>query len=135
MAISRYVSLPEKKDMLFQMLQWMPGQGYVADSATRNLILKNSHLFGRQQIAEILSKQHMISKAYGRTSGPKLDVLVLKALVAACTRALETSASPASSGCWKTDWYASSFEQMCVRTRCWSLYLAVFLSCFLLYVS
>ncbi|CAN6543198.1 unnamed protein product [Malus baccata var. baccata] len=63
MAISRYVSLPEKKDMLFQMLQWMPGQGYVADSATRNLILKNSHLFGRQQIAEILSKQHMISKA------------------------------------------------------------------------
>jgi hypothetical protein len=41
----------------------MPGQGYVVDSSTRNLILKNSHLFGRQLIAEILSKQHMTSKA------------------------------------------------------------------------
>ncbi|TQD93888.1 hypothetical protein C1H46_020502, partial [Malus baccata] len=57
-----YFSLPEK-DMLFQMLRWMPGQGYVADSATRNPISNSSHLFGRQQIAEMLSKQHMILKA------------------------------------------------------------------------
>ncbi|KAL6297498.1 hypothetical protein ACE6H2_005640 [Prunus campanulata] len=63
MAISRYIALPEKKELLIQMLLWMPGQGYVVDSATRNLILKNSHLFGRQHIADVLSKQHMISKA------------------------------------------------------------------------
>lgn len=63
MAISRYISDPDKKDLLLQLLQWMPGQGYIVDSSTRNLILKNSHLFGRQQIAEMLSKQHMISKA------------------------------------------------------------------------
>ncbi|RDY01840.1 Pentatricopeptide repeat-containing protein, chloroplastic, partial [Mucuna pruriens] len=58
MAVSRYLGQPEKKDLLLQLLQWMPGQGYVVDSSTRNLILKNSHLFGRQLIAEVLSKQH-----------------------------------------------------------------------------
>ncbi|KDP38874.1 hypothetical protein JCGZ_05031 [Jatropha curcas] len=63
MAVSRYITQPEKKDLLLQLLQWMPGQGYVVDSSTRNLILKNSHLFGSQLIAEILSKHHMKSKA------------------------------------------------------------------------
>ncbi|XP_062177990.1 pentatricopeptide repeat-containing protein At1g10910, chloroplastic isoform X2 [Alnus glutinosa] len=63
MAISRYIALPEKKELLLQLLQWMPSQGYVVDSSTRNDILKNSHLFGRQLIAEILSKQHKVSKA------------------------------------------------------------------------
>ncbi|XP_062030038.1 pentatricopeptide repeat-containing protein At1g10910, chloroplastic isoform X2 [Rosa rugosa] len=63
MAISRSISDPDKKDLLLQLLQWMPGQGYTVDSSTRNLILKNSHLFGRHHIAEMLSKQHMISKA------------------------------------------------------------------------
>ncbi|KAF3969533.1 hypothetical protein CMV_006687 [Castanea mollissima] len=63
MAISRYIDQPEKKELLLQLLQWMPGQGYVVDSSTRNLILQNSQLFGRQLIAEILSKQHMVSKA------------------------------------------------------------------------
>ncbi|XP_060964504.1 pentatricopeptide repeat-containing protein At1g10910, chloroplastic [Cannabis sativa] len=63
MAISRYIMKPEKKDLLIQLLQWMSPHGYAVDSCTRNLILKNSHLFGRQLIAEILSKQHTISKA------------------------------------------------------------------------
>ncbi|XVF67700.1 hypothetical protein PTKIN_Ptkin10aG0142700 [Pterospermum kingtungense] len=63
MAVSRYVAEPEKKELLLQLLQWMPGQGYVVDSSTRNLILKNSELLGRQLTAEILSKQHMMSKA------------------------------------------------------------------------
>lgn len=62
-AISRYLKETKKKDLLFQLLQWMPGQGYIVDAPTRNLILKNSHLFGRQTIAELLSKQHMVSKA------------------------------------------------------------------------
>lgn len=61
MAISRYVDQPEKKELLLQLLEWMPGQGYVVDPSTRNLILKNSHLFGRQRTAEILSKQHIVS--------------------------------------------------------------------------
>ncbi|XWS54889.1 hypothetical protein CRYUN_Cryun10bG0128500 [Craigia yunnanensis] len=61
-AVSRYLAQPEKKELLLQLLQWMPGQGYVVDSSTRNLILKNSELFGRQLTAEILSKQHMMSK-------------------------------------------------------------------------
>ncbi|KAI9397242.1 hypothetical protein POPTR_003G019000v4 [Populus trichocarpa] len=63
MAVSRYIAQPEKKDLLLQLLQWMRGQGYVVDSSTRNLILKNAHLFGQQFIAEILSKKHMMSKA------------------------------------------------------------------------
>jgi len=58
-AVSRYLDEPEKKDLLLHLLQWMPGQGYVVDSSTRNLILKNSHLFGRQLIAEVLSKQRV----------------------------------------------------------------------------
>ncbi|KAK8626832.1 hypothetical protein V6N13_134462 [Hibiscus sabdariffa] len=62
MAISRYIAQPEKKELLLQLLQWMPGQGYVVDSTTRNLILKNSELLGRQLTAEILSKQHIASK-------------------------------------------------------------------------
>lgn len=57
MAVSRYIEQPEKKDLLLHLLQWMTGQGYVVNSSTRNLILKNSHLFGRQLIAEVLSKQ------------------------------------------------------------------------------
>ncbi|KAJ7002681.1 pentatricopeptide repeat-containing protein [Populus alba x Populus x berolinensis] len=63
MAVSRYIAQPEKKNLLLQLLQWMRGQGYVVDSSTRNLILKNAHLFGQQRIAEILSKKHMMSKA------------------------------------------------------------------------
>ncbi|XP_057978116.1 pentatricopeptide repeat-containing protein At1g10910, chloroplastic [Malania oleifera] len=63
MATTRYIAHPEKKELLLQLLQWMPGQGYLVDSSTRNLILKNSHLFGRQLVAEVLSKQHKISKA------------------------------------------------------------------------
>ncbi|XP_019251974.1 PREDICTED: pentatricopeptide repeat-containing protein At1g10910, chloroplastic isoform X2 [Nicotiana attenuata] len=62
MAISRYVSKPEKKELLLQLLEWMSGQGYVIDSSTKNLILKNSHLFGHQLIAESLSKQLVVSK-------------------------------------------------------------------------
>ncbi|CAH2038321.1 unnamed protein product [Thlaspi arvense] len=58
-AISRYIAQADKKELLLQLLQWMPGQGYVVDSSTRNLILKNSNLFGRQLIAEILSKHHV----------------------------------------------------------------------------
>lgn len=62
MATSRYVSKPEKKELLLQLLEWMSGQGYVIDPSTRNLILKNSHLFGHQLIAESLSKQLVVSK-------------------------------------------------------------------------
>lgn len=61
-AVSRYLEETQKKDLLLQLLQWMPGQGYFVDSSTRNLILKNAHLFGRQTIAELLSKQHIVSK-------------------------------------------------------------------------
>ncbi|XP_027330139.1 pentatricopeptide repeat-containing protein At1g10910, chloroplastic [Abrus precatorius] len=63
MAVSRYLGHPDKKDLLLHLLQWMPGQGYVVNSSTRNLILKNSHLFGRQLIAEVLSKQQIKLKA------------------------------------------------------------------------
>lgn len=61
-AISRYVEQPEKKDMLTQLLQWMPGQGYSVSSSTRNLILKHLHLFDRRITAEILSRHQMMSK-------------------------------------------------------------------------
>ncbi|KAF9608418.1 hypothetical protein IFM89_009784 [Coptis chinensis] len=62
MAVSRYIEEPEKKDLLLQLLHWMTGQGYVVDPASRNLVLKNADLFGRHLIAEILSKQHKMSK-------------------------------------------------------------------------
>lgn len=62
MAISRYIGQPEKKELLVQLLQWMPGHGYAVESSTENQILKNSH-FGRQLITEILSKHHLVSKA------------------------------------------------------------------------
>ncbi|KAJ8645059.1 hypothetical protein MRB53_006807 [Persea americana] len=61
-AIARYIAQPEKKELLLHLLQWMIGQGYAVDSTTRNLLLKNSQLFGRQLIAEILSKQQAMSK-------------------------------------------------------------------------
>ncbi|TKY71348.1 Pentatricopeptide repeat-containing protein [Spatholobus suberectus] len=67
MAVSRYLGQPGKKDLLLHLLQWMPGQGYMVDSSTRNLILKNSHLFGRQLIAEVLSKQQVKLKHKNRT--------------------------------------------------------------------
>ncbi|CAI0375804.1 unnamed protein product [Linum tenue] len=62
-AISRYIAEPEKKDLLIHLLKWMPGQGYAVNSSTRNVILKNSHLFGRHLIGEILSKQRQLSKS------------------------------------------------------------------------
>ncbi|XP_072995327.1 pentatricopeptide repeat-containing protein At1g10910, chloroplastic [Typha latifolia] len=62
-AISRYIRKLDKKELLLQLLEWMSGQGYCVDSLSRNLLLKNSHLFGpKQLIAEILSKQKMISR-------------------------------------------------------------------------
>ncbi|KAK9096045.1 hypothetical protein Sjap_021542 [Stephania japonica] len=55
-AISRYIRESEKKERLLQLLHWMRGQGYKVDSSSRNLLLKNSHLFGRHVIAETLSR-------------------------------------------------------------------------------
>ncbi|RVW43515.1 Pentatricopeptide repeat-containing protein, chloroplastic [Vitis vinifera] len=66
MAVTRYIAEPEKKELLLHLLQWMPGQGYVVDSSTRNMILKNSHLFGRQLIAEIRRNQLNRIKVHGR---------------------------------------------------------------------
>ncbi|GER26731.1 pentatricopeptide repeat-containing protein [Striga asiatica] len=63
LAISRYIEHPEKKELLFHLLQWMPGQGFPVDSSTRDLIVKNSHLFGRHSLAELLSKHHAVLKA------------------------------------------------------------------------
>ncbi|KAL5704343.1 hypothetical protein ACHQM5_022785 [Ranunculus cassubicifolius] len=62
LAISRYIDEPEKKELLLQLLHWMTGQGYVVDSSSRNLLLKNSDLFGRHLISEALSKQHKMLK-------------------------------------------------------------------------
>ncbi|XP_020701892.1 pentatricopeptide repeat-containing protein At1g10910, chloroplastic-like [Dendrobium catenatum] len=60
-AISRYIGKPEKKGLLLSLLKWMQTHGYVVDSSSRNLLLKNSHLFGQKQvIAEILSKQYVL---------------------------------------------------------------------------
>ncbi|GAB4848140.1 hypothetical protein Ancab_002806 [Ancistrocladus abbreviatus] len=63
MAILRYVGQPEKKELLLQLLQWMPTHGYVVDSSTRNLILKNARTYGHHFIAEILTRQHAIVRA------------------------------------------------------------------------
>ncbi|KAL8137827.1 hypothetical protein V2J09_003828 [Rumex salicifolius] len=52
LAVSRYIAQPEKKDLLLQFLKWMQNHGYMVDSATRTLILKNSH---HQLIEEMLS--------------------------------------------------------------------------------
>ncbi|XP_071931215.1 uncharacterized protein [Coffea arabica] len=71
MAISRYVEDSEKKDLLLQLLKWMPGQGYSVDSSTRNLILKKSHLYGCQIVAELLSKQQVVSKTKSRRTRTK----------------------------------------------------------------
>ncbi|KAJ7968073.1 Pentatricopeptide repeat-containing protein [Quillaja saponaria] len=68
LAILRYIEQPDKKDLLLQLLLWMPGHGYTVDSTTRNLILKNSHLLGRQLIAEVLSKQQMMFRSTINTS-------------------------------------------------------------------
>ncbi|KAL6494521.1 hypothetical protein OROGR_031321 [Orobanche gracilis] len=62
MAISRYIEQPEKKELYFHLLQWMPGQGFPVDSSTRDLILENAHLFGRHSIAELLSKHYTVLK-------------------------------------------------------------------------
>lgn len=63
LAISRYLGKPEKKELLLSLLKWMQTHGYVVDSASRNLLLKKSHIFGQKQlIAEILSKQHVSRK-------------------------------------------------------------------------
>ncbi|XP_027113136.1 pentatricopeptide repeat-containing protein At1g10910, chloroplastic-like isoform X1 [Coffea arabica] len=71
MAISRYVEDSEKKDLLLQLLKWMPGQGYSVDSSTRNLILKKSHLYGCQIVAELLSKQQVVSITKSRRTRTK----------------------------------------------------------------
>ncbi|CAA6666113.1 unnamed protein product [Spirodela intermedia] len=58
-AISRYIARPEKEELLLHLLKWMPGQGYTLNSSSRDLLLKNSHLFGqRQLIAEILAQRN-----------------------------------------------------------------------------
>ncbi|GFP99192.1 pentatricopeptide repeat-containing protein at1g10910 chloroplastic [Phtheirospermum japonicum] len=62
MAISRYIEEPEKKELLFHLLQWMPGQGFPVDSSSRTLLLKSSHLFGQHSISESLSKHYMVLK-------------------------------------------------------------------------
>lgn len=67
LAISRYIAQPEKKELLLDLLQWMPRHGYVVDSSTRNLILKNSNLYGHQIVAEMLSKQHAMAKTSNLT--------------------------------------------------------------------
>ncbi|KAG2589399.1 pentatricopeptide repeat-containing protein At1g10910, chloroplastic-like [Panicum virgatum] len=66
-AIQRYIRKPDKKHLLLCLLDWMTGQGYSVDSSSRNLLLKNAQLFGRNQlIAEILSKQQTASRTIGQ---------------------------------------------------------------------
>lgn len=65
LAISCYISKPDKKELLLQLLKWMTIQGYAVDSETRNRILKNSHLYGNRVINEILSKHHPAARAKG----------------------------------------------------------------------
>ncbi|KAK4491246.1 hypothetical protein RD792_001980 [Penstemon davidsonii] len=62
MGISRYIDQSEKKDLLFHLLEWMPGQGYAVDSSTRSLILKNSDFLGRHYIEDLLSKHYTVLK-------------------------------------------------------------------------
>lgn len=62
MAVSRFIILPEKKELLLQLLQWMSGHGYAIDLSTRDLILKNSRFFGHELIKETLSKHQSILK-------------------------------------------------------------------------
>ncbi|KZV30370.1 pentatricopeptide repeat-containing protein chloroplastic [Dorcoceras hygrometricum] len=62
MAVSRYIKQSEKKDLLLHLLQWMPGHGYAVDLSARNLILENSHLFGRQLVTELMSKHYAVFK-------------------------------------------------------------------------
>ncbi|KAG0485073.1 hypothetical protein HPP92_008950 [Vanilla planifolia] len=63
MAISRFIEKPKKKDLLLHLLKWMESHGYVVDSTSRNLLLKNSHIFGQKKLlAEMLSKQHVNSR-------------------------------------------------------------------------
>ncbi|PKA56305.1 Pentatricopeptide repeat-containing protein [Apostasia shenzhenica] len=65
-AISRYIAKPEKIELLLHLLKWMEGHGFVVDSSSRNLLLKNSHIFGQKHlIAEILSRQHVMSRKLG----------------------------------------------------------------------
>lgn len=71
-SLRKYITLhskPEKKELFLQLLKWMPGQGNAIDSSTRNLILKNSHLFGHQLTAVSLSKQLVMSKKGETTQG------------------------------------------------------------------
>ncbi|PKI74837.1 hypothetical protein CRG98_004609 [Punica granatum] len=65
MAVSRYIVLPEKKDLLLKLLHWMPEQNYSIDSSTRALILKNSHFFGGGLIKEALSNHRRVPKTVG----------------------------------------------------------------------
>lgn len=62
MAVSRFIVLPEKKELLLQLLQWMSGHGYAIDLSTRDLILKNSRFFGDELIKETLSKHRLSLK-------------------------------------------------------------------------
>jgi hypothetical protein len=39
MVVSRYIAQPEKKELLLQLLQWMPSQGYVVDSSSHFVLL------------------------------------------------------------------------------------------------
>ncbi|CAL9186201.1 pentatricopeptide repeat-containing protein At1g10910, chloroplastic-like [Musa acuminata AAA Group] len=71
-AVSRFIAKPGKKDLLLQLLQWMSGHGYCVDSSSRNLLLKNAHIFGHKQIiTEILSKQYMMSRKPGSRNAKK----------------------------------------------------------------
>ncbi|GJM94146.1 hypothetical protein PR202_ga10763 [Eleusine coracana subsp. coracana] len=66
-AIERYIRKPDKKQLLLCLLDWMTGQGYSVDSSSRNLLLKNAHIFGQTQlIAEVLSKQQAASRTIGQ---------------------------------------------------------------------
>ncbi|KAK4794160.1 hypothetical protein SAY86_012154 [Trapa natans] len=64
-AVSRYIVLPEKKDLLLQLLQWMPEQKYCVNASTRELIMKNSHFFGGKLIKEVLVYHPRVPKAAG----------------------------------------------------------------------
>jgi type IV secretory pathway VirB9-like protein len=73
-AIQRYIQNPDKKQLLFCLLDWMTGQGYSVDSSSRNLLLKNAQLFGQKQlIAEILAKQQAASRITGQRTKMFID--------------------------------------------------------------
>ncbi|KAJ0971381.1 hypothetical protein J5N97_019340 [Dioscorea zingiberensis] len=76
LAIARYVSKPEKKELLLQLLQWMPGQGYTTNGVKKVQKSRSEEIVAEGSNNQCGAKQYFLTWIFKLTGVWVVKVLI-----------------------------------------------------------